>query len=95
MVLVAQSDTQRAVPLNTGTPASREETKMKINSNLLIDLMATHGMKISELSRISGVSYKTIELLVDNIDYSVSKGTVIKIARALNVDPIRLEGGEC
>ena len=52
-------------------------------------------MKISELSRISGVSYKTIELLVDNIDYSVSKGTVIKIARALNVDPIRLEGGEC
>lgn len=67
---------------------------MRINSNLLIDLMATHGMKISELSRISGVSYKTIELLVDNIDYSVSKDTIIKISRALNVDPIRLEDGK-
>lgn len=68
---------------------------MRINSNLLIDLMATHGMKISELSRISGVSCKTIELLVDNIDYSVSKGTIVKIARALNISPIRLEGGKC
>ena len=68
---------------------------MRVNSNLLIDLMATHSMKIAELSRISGVSCKTIELIVDNINYSTSKDTIIKIARALNVDPIRLEGGEC
>ena len=68
---------------------------MRVNSNLLIDLMATHNMKIAELSRISGVSHKTIELIVDNINYSTSKDTIIKIARALNVDPIRLEGGEC
>lgn len=68
---------------------------MRVNSNLLIDLMATHSMKIAELSRISGVSHKTIELIVDNINYSTSKDTIIKIARALNVDPIRLEGGEC
>lgn len=67
---------------------------MRINSNLLIDLMATHSMKISELSRISGVSCKTIELLVDNINYSASKDTIVKIARALNVDPIRLERGK-
>lgn len=68
---------------------------MRVNSNLLIDLMATHSMKIAELSRISGVSCKTIELIVDNINYSTSKDTIIKIARALNVDPIRLEGGKC
>lgn len=67
---------------------------MRVNSNLLIDLMATHNMKIAELSHISGVSHKTIELIVDNINYSTSKDTIIKIARALNVDPIRLEGGK-
>lgn len=67
---------------------------MRINSNLLIDLMATHGMKISELSRISGVSRKTIQLAMDNITQHTSKDTIKKIARALNISPIRLEGGK-
>ena len=67
---------------------------MRINNKLLISLMAAHNMTMAELSRISGVSCKTIELLVDNIDYSASKDTIIKIARALNVDPVRLEGGK-
>lgn len=52
-------------------------------------------MTMAELSRESGVSSKTIQLAVINVQQSVSKDTIIKIARALNVDPIRLEGGEC
>lgn len=68
---------------------------MKINNKLLISLMAAHEMTMAELSRESGVSTKTIQLAVTNVQQSVSKDTVIKIARALNVDPIRLEGGEC
>lgn len=52
-------------------------------------------MTMAELSRESGVSTKTIQLAVTNVQQSVSKDTIIKIARALNVDPIRLEGGKC
>ncbi|WP_069989393.1 helix-turn-helix domain-containing protein [Massilioclostridium coli] len=67
---------------------------MKINNKLLISLMAAHEMTMAELSRESGVSTKTIQLAVTNVQQSVSKDTIIKIARALNVDPIRLEGGK-
>ena len=68
---------------------------MKINNKLLISLMAAHEMTMAELSRESGVSSKTIQLAVTNVQQSVSKDTIVKIARALNVDPIRLEGGKC
>lgn len=69
---------------------------MRINSNLLIDLMATHGMKISELSRISGVSRKTIQLAMDNITQNVKPDTVKNLARALSIKPDKLlEGGKC
>lgn len=63
---------------------------MKINNKLLISLMAAHEMTMAELSRESGVSTKTIQLAVTNVQQSVSKDTIIKIARALNVDPMRL-----
>lgn len=68
---------------------------MKINNKLLISLMAAHEMTMAELSKESGVSTKTIQLAVTNVQQSVSKDTIVKIARALNVDPIRLEGGKC
>lgn len=67
---------------------------MRINNQLLITLMAAHEMTMAELSRESGVSSKTIQLAVTNVQQSVSKETIVKIARALNVDPIRLEGGK-
>lgn len=63
---------------------------MKINNKLLISLMAAHEMTMAELSRESGVSTKTIQLAVTNVQQSVSKDTIIKIARTLNVDPMRL-----
>ena len=68
---------------------------MKINNKLLISLMAAHEMTMAELSKESGVSTKTIQLAVTNVQQSVSKDTIVKIARALNVDPLRLEGGKC
>lgn len=67
---------------------------MKINNKLLISLMAAHEMTMAELSKESGVSTKTIQLAVTNVQQSVSKDTIVKIARALNVDPIRLEDGK-
>lgn len=67
---------------------------MRINNQLLITLMAAHEMTMAELSRESGVSSKTIQLAVTNVQQSVSKETIVKIARALNVDPIRIEGGK-
>lgn len=63
---------------------------MKINNKLLISLMAAHEMTMAELSRESGVSTKTIQLAVTNVQQSVSKDTIVKIARIFNVDPMRL-----
>ena len=51
-------------------------------------------MTVADLERDSGVSRKTIQLAMDNITQHTSKDTIKKIARALNISPIRLEGGK-
>ncbi|MBC5786774.1 MULTISPECIES: helix-turn-helix domain-containing protein [Clostridiaceae] len=67
---------------------------MKIDGNKLMDAMRSKGMTVADLERDSGVSRKTIQLAMDNITQHTSKDTIKKIARALNISPIRLEGGK-
>lgn len=69
---------------------------MKISGNKLISAMNSVNMSIAELERVSGVSRKTIQLIMDDVTQSAKPDTVKNLARALSIMPDKLlEGGKC
>ncbi len=69
---------------------------MKISGNKLISAMNSVNMSIAELERVSGVSRKTIQLIMDDVTQNVKPDTVKNLARALSIKPDKLlEGGKC
>lgn len=69
---------------------------MKISGNKLISAMNSVNMSIAELERVSGVSRKTIQLIMDDVTQNAKPDTVKNLARALSIMPDKLlEGGKC
>lgn len=69
---------------------------MKTSGNKLISAMNSVNMSIAELERVSGVSRKTIQLIMDDVTQSAKPDTVKNLARALSIMPDKLlEGGKC
>lgn len=67
-----------------------------INGNKLISAMNSANISIAELSERSGVSRKTIQLIMDGITQNAKPDTVKNLARALSIMPDKLlEGGKC
>ena len=69
---------------------------MKISGNKLISAMNSVNMSIAELERVSGVSRKTIQLIMDDVTQNAKPDTVKNLAKALSIKPDKLlEGGKC
>ena len=69
---------------------------MKIGGNKLINAMNSVNMSIAELERASGVSRKTIQLIMDDVTQNAKPDTIKNLAKALSIKPDKLlEGGKC
>lgn len=63
---------------------------MKISGNKLISAMNSVNMSIAELERVSGVSRKTIQLIMDDVTQNAKPDTVKNLAWALSIAPMKL-----
>lgn len=69
---------------------------MKISGDKLINAMNSVNMSIAELERASGVSRKTIQLIMDDVTQNAKPDTIKNLAKALSIKPDKLlEGGKC
>ena len=69
---------------------------MKTSGNKLINAMNSVNMSIAELERASGVSRKTIQLIMDDVTQNAKPDTIKNLAKALSIKPDKLlEGGKC
>ena len=69
---------------------------MKISGNKSINAMNSVNMSIAELERASGVSRKTIQLIMDDVTQNAKPDTIKNLAKALSIKPDKLlEGGKC
>lgn len=69
---------------------------MKIDGNKLMDAMRSKGMTVADLERDSGVSRKTIQLIMDDVTQNAKPDTIKNLAKALSIKPDKLlEGGKC
>ncbi len=65
---------------------------MKLNANKIKMLLAERGLAQYELAEISGVSRQTVSSMLQK--GSCHPDTLLKISRALDVDPQELIGKE-
>lgn len=61
-----------------------------VSGNKLISAMNSANISIAELSERSGVSRKTIQLIMDDVAQSTKIDTIKNLAWALSIAPMKL-----